>query len=160
MRKLFSKIKTLVVMAIINFILFTSNVYAESADPLKNPNYYKPNDLTNAGQVKTIGNTIIGGIQFIGTFISVIVLIIIGIRFIYGSAEERAEYERLFLQQFWPGLPREIRNKVRVLVCKAHYHRHYPFGAINAPATYQRAMADVHAALPTRAGKRDEKIKN
>ena len=93
MRKLFIKIKTLVVMAIINFILFTSNVYAESADPLKNPNYYKPNDLTNAGQVKTIGNTIIGGIQFIGTFISVIVLIIIGIRFIYGSAEERAEYK-------------------------------------------------------------------
>ena len=64
-------------------------------------------------------------------------------------AEERAEYERLFLQQFWPELPREIRNKVRVLVYKAHYHRHYPFGAINAPVTYQRAMADVHAALPT-----------
>lgn len=64
-------------------------------------------------------------------------------------AEERAEYEQLFLQQFCPELPREIRNKVRVLVCKAHYRRHYPFGAINAPATYQRAMADVHAALPT-----------
>lgn len=93
MKKLLNKIRVLVSMVIVNFILFTSNVYAESADPLENPNYFKPNDLTNAGKVKTIGNTIIGGIQFLGSIISVIILIIIGIKFIYGSAEERAEYK-------------------------------------------------------------------
>ena len=34
MKKLLNKIRVLVSMVIVNFILFTSNVYAESADPL------------------------------------------------------------------------------------------------------------------------------
>lgn len=93
MRGILKKIKIVLLIIIVNFMFLYTNVYAESADPLENPGYYKPHSLTNAGIVKDKGNVIIGGIQFIGTIISVIVLIIIGIRFIYGSVEERAEYK-------------------------------------------------------------------
>ena len=50
--------------------------------------------MTNADKVMNIGNTIIGIIQFLGSFASVIVLIIIGIKYMTGSVEEKAEYKK------------------------------------------------------------------
>ena len=94
MRKLFNKIKILFLIIITNFIMFSSIVYADDTkDPMKNPDYFKPGSLTDAGKVEQIGNAIIGGIQLLGTIISVVTLIGIGIKFIYGSVEERAEYK-------------------------------------------------------------------
>lgn len=98
MKKIFKKTITLLLMLTINFIICTSIVYAEEVDtnPTSNPGYYKPGQLADAGKIKEVGNTIIGGIQFVGNIVSVIVLIVIGIRFIYGSAEERAQYKESF----------------------------------------------------------------
>ena len=93
MRSILSKVKILFFIVIVNFILFNFSVCEATINPVEHPDDYKPDPITSAGKVKTIGNTIIGGIQFVGTIISVIVLICIGIKFIYGSAEERAEYK-------------------------------------------------------------------
>ena len=93
MRKLLNKIKKIFLLVIVNFMLSTSPVCVFATSPVENPDYYKPSPITDAGVVKQKGNIIIGGIQFVGTIISVIVLIGIGIKFIYGSAEERAEYK-------------------------------------------------------------------
>ena len=119
MKNVIRKIKIISIMIVISFILFTPNTYGDdgldfsigfgeqvlveanviedskskSDDDIINPDDYKPDKLTDAGQIKTIGNQIIGGIQFVGSIVSVIVLIIIGIKFIYGSAEEKAEYK-------------------------------------------------------------------
>ena len=49
---------------------------------------------SDAETIKSIGNTIIGIIQIIGTIISVLVLAILGIKYMIGSAEERAEYKK------------------------------------------------------------------
>ena len=65
-----------------------------------NPDSYNPGELTDAGKVMEFGNSIIGIIQFVGTFASVIVLIILGIKYMLGSVEEKAEYKKTM----WPYL--------------------------------------------------------
>lgn len=65
-----------------------------------NPDSYNPGELSNAGTVINFGNSIIGIVQFVGTFASVIVLIILGIKYMLGSVEEKAEYKKTM----WPYL--------------------------------------------------------
>ena len=48
-------------------------------------------DLTNFGQ------TIIGILQIVGSILCVIILMIIGIKYIMGSAEEKAEYKKTMI---------------------------------------------------------------
>ena len=59
----------------------------------------KPNDLlgkdTNA--FDDFGNTVIGALKAIGTIISVAILIVIGIKYMMGSAEEKAEYKKTMI---------------------------------------------------------------
>ncbi|MEE0865592.1 MAG: pilin [Clostridia bacterium] len=87
------------------FCTFCNNfVYAD-------PPGYRPQDDNKTEEFKTdewspssstfnekrkiteIGNRIIGTIQVIGSFASVIALIIIGIRYMVGSVEEKAQYK-------------------------------------------------------------------
>lgn len=52
-----------------------------------------------ASNVKVIGlaNVIIGAIQLIGSIASILILIIVGIKYMMGSVDERAEYkEKIF----------------------------------------------------------------
>ena len=47
--------------------------------------------------VKTLGNKIAGAVKIVGIFASVIVLMILGIKYMMGSAEEKAEYKKTFI---------------------------------------------------------------
>ena len=49
--------------------------------------------VTGAMKLEAIGNNIIGVIQVIGTGSSVVALIIIGIKYMMGSVEEKAQYK-------------------------------------------------------------------
>ena len=55
-----------------------------------NPN----TDSSAATQVTTLGNNIIGIVQTVGTIAAVIVIVILGIKYMMGSAEEKAEYKK------------------------------------------------------------------
>lgn len=66
-------------------------------DPINNPEAFQPGSMSGADEVMDIGNRIIGVIRFVGSFASVIVLIIIGIKYMTGSLEERAEYKKTML---------------------------------------------------------------
>ena len=63
----------------------------------------EPNSLTGkddaAGtdEIKEVGNSIIGILQVVGIVLSVIVLIVIGIKYMMGSAEEKAEYKKTMM---------------------------------------------------------------
>lgn len=50
--------------------------------------------------VKDTGGEIVGLIQVVGTIVSVGMLIVLGIKYMMGSAEERAEYKKTFLPYF------------------------------------------------------------
>ncbi|MCI8412449.1 MAG: hypothetical protein HFJ40_08570 [Clostridia bacterium] len=65
-----------------------------------NTEKYKPNStdqVSDAGKLENIGNIIIGTVRTVGSLISVIVLIILGIKYIMGSAEEKAEYKKTMM---------------------------------------------------------------
>ena len=76
-------------------ILFISQVV--QATTAFNPEHYRPSSTTSvsgASKLEHIGNKIIGVVQIIGSVTSVIALIIIGIKYVTGSVEEKAEYKQ------------------------------------------------------------------
>lgn len=62
-------------------------------------------DITTPGSLKgegttdfdSIGKKIIGMVQAIGSIISVLILVILGIKYMMGSAEEKAEYKKTMI---------------------------------------------------------------
>lgn len=52
------------------------------------------NSLNNTNSVESAGNVIITILTTIGSFLSVIVLVVLGIKYMAGSVEEKAEYKR------------------------------------------------------------------
>ncbi len=57
-------------------------------------------DSNGANNVKSVGGRIVGLIQVIGTIVSVGMLIVLGIKYMMGSAEERAEYKKTLFPYF------------------------------------------------------------
>ena len=87
--------KIILIIACFTIILsiLSSSIYATEFDPTP----YKPDSQTQAGgdttQLKTIGNIIVGVIRTVGSIASVGVLIVLGIKYMAGSIEERAKYK-------------------------------------------------------------------
>lgn len=63
-----------------------------------NPDDFNPNG-NSAGDTLATGivKIILGGVQGVGSIVSVLALVIIGIRYMLGSVEERAEYKKTML---------------------------------------------------------------
>lgn len=55
------------------------------------------NPTTPGGTYSSVGNKVIGIIQAVGIIISVIMLMVLGIKYMMGSAEEKAEYKKTFI---------------------------------------------------------------
>ncbi len=63
---------------------------------------YTPNDFKNkintngdgTQNIKTVGGKIVGIVQVVGTIVAVGMLMVVGIKYMMGSAEERAEYKK------------------------------------------------------------------
>ena len=55
------------------------------------------NNPPGANEVGELGNSIVGILQVVGIVLSVIVLIVIGIKYMMGSAEEKAEYKKTMI---------------------------------------------------------------
>ena len=58
---------------------------------------YKPDDLKNVkdgDKLAKIGNKIIGLLQLIGSSVSIVVMVLMGVKYILASAEMKAEYKK------------------------------------------------------------------
>lgn len=62
-----------------------------------NPSDYKPSDLEEDKTVINASNKIIGAFQAIGSVVSVLVLVVIGIKYMLGSVEEKAEFKNTMI---------------------------------------------------------------
>ena len=51
----------------------------------------------NTGDITKVGNKIMGIIQVVGVLIAVIILMVLGIKYMMGSAEEKAEYKKTMI---------------------------------------------------------------
>lgn len=61
-----------------------------------NPGDYKPDELSESvnSDSMNLANKIIGAFQAIGSIVSVLALVLLGIKFALGSAEEKADYKQ------------------------------------------------------------------
>ena len=48
-------------------------------------------------EIKDLGNKIIGILQTVGIVLSVVILVVLGIKYMMGSAEEKAEYKKTMI---------------------------------------------------------------
>ena len=52
------------------------------------------NSTVSTGKIQNFGNAIIGVVRVVGVVVAVVVLLVIGIKYMLGSAEEKAEYKK------------------------------------------------------------------
>ena len=93
------KVLNLIILMIIIFvgIIFSYNIsYAEEL-PLGDLNEYVREPTTSPDKFHEKVNNFITVIQVVGSIASVVALIIIGIRYMYSSVEEKAEYKKTML---------------------------------------------------------------
>lgn len=90
--------KTKIFISIVIAILLIANCTIALATTI-NPNDYKPT-ITSEDIPKTtisMANKIVTTITIIGTIIFMIVVLVLGFKYIVGSLEERAEYKKTML---------------------------------------------------------------
>lgn len=85
----------MIIIAIFNIF----PVYTEAfEDPTENPGAWNPTlDKDTPTKYKSTLENLLGYINVIGIVISVIVLIVIGIKYMLGSVEEKAEYKKTMM---------------------------------------------------------------
>lgn len=88
------RIISIVLLTVLVILLVIPNIV--EADPVLDPDYYKPSstDSVNFTPIERKANAIIGIIQVIGSIVSVGSLVAMGIRYMFGSIEEKAEYKK------------------------------------------------------------------
>ena len=91
----------LIFMVCVTLFCTFSNDFIYAADGF-DANFWEPDEATKAedDELKNIGNKIIGPIQVVGSLVSVIAIIIIGIKYMLGSVEEKAEYKQTLVPYF------------------------------------------------------------
>ena len=89
------KISKAVSILLVAFMLISivTPVLAVGPDPT---NYQGDNSVTT-DKIDSLGNQIITIVSTIGSIASVVVLIVLGIKYMMGSAEEKAEYKKTLL---------------------------------------------------------------
>ena len=87
--------KLLSILLIVFAILtITTNVFAATITPSQ---VQADTDVKGVGTIQKVGNQAVGILQTIGVILSVVILIFLGIKYMMGSAEEKAEYKKTFI---------------------------------------------------------------
>ena len=89
-------VKIISIILLVTMLLATiaSTVYADPGTTLDKINVQGGVDDT---QLVTIGNKIVNIIQVVGIVVAVVILLVIGIKYMIGSASEKAEYKKTMI---------------------------------------------------------------
>lgn len=93
---MYTKLMKIVVTVSIclSIVLTGMNVaFAASSITPKNLNA----NFTNTSEIQTVGEKVMGIIQTVGVVTAVIILMVLGIKYMMGSAEEKAEYKKTMI---------------------------------------------------------------
>ena len=83
-----------IALTILMILTLTSNVFATTFNPDNwNP---EPTVETGGSFLERVGSAL-GWIQFIGIIVSVLALVVIGIKYMLGSIDEKAEYKKTMI---------------------------------------------------------------
>lgn len=80
------------ILLITMMISLTTSVFALSPG-----NITGSNSVNGSTQIESVGKDVVGILQTIGIVLSVVVLIVLGIKYMMGSAEEKADYKKSML---------------------------------------------------------------
>ena len=95
-----SKKALVIIMFFIIILYMFSNCFVNAFDT----SFWDPskgNKIGDDSKLVQIGNKIIGPIQVAGSLVSVATIIIIGIKYMLGSVEEKAEYKQTLVPYFF-----------------------------------------------------------
>ena len=81
------------VTIILLVVMILMPTFVMASDPLENPDAYKPSGTTGTKVAQKAGN-ILNVITVIGIVVGVITLIVIGIKYMVGTVQEKAEYKK------------------------------------------------------------------
>ena len=98
MNKKLVKIFT-VLMIVIAICSVSANVFAAKETKTPDTTAITPSSINgdtklDTGSISTIGNNIVKILQTAGVVLSVVILIVLGIKYMLGSAEEKADYKK------------------------------------------------------------------
>lgn len=88
------KIVSILLIALMMVTIATPVFAADDGTDNNKPSQMITIDMNNTDSVKTVGGSITGVIRVVGTIVAVAVLIVLGIKYMMGSAEEKAEYKK------------------------------------------------------------------
>lgn len=86
------KIVSVLLMALMAISILSTSVFAFDPSSIK-----ATTDATADTEITTIAGKILGLLQTIGIAASVIIIAILGIKYLTGSAEEKADYKKSFV---------------------------------------------------------------
>ena len=86
-----------VVMIAVMLLGSLSNIAFASSITIGNISFNEDTGSNAATAVGTVGGRILGTIRTVGTIAAIITLIILGIKYMMGSAEEKAEYKKTLM---------------------------------------------------------------
>ena len=90
------KILTFIATALIVMSMFTSVVFAVNPDSLISSMSSQQDD-GDTKALTTLGGRILGILQVVGVIIGAIILVVLGLKYMMGSLEEKAEYKKTMI---------------------------------------------------------------
>lgn len=84
------KVLTIIATIVLAVLLGASTVFALTPSQMTGT----PPQTT---EIQNLGNRIIGMLQTVGVVLSVIILVVLGIKYMMGSAEEKADYKKTMI---------------------------------------------------------------
>ena len=89
--------KTGAILIVALMLIFAFNTYVMALDPEQIAGELTGTESGAQGSVQSIGNQIIGIITTVGVVVAVVVLLVLGIKYMMGSASEKAEYKKTMI---------------------------------------------------------------
>lgn len=86
----------LILIVLITSLFLMTNI-CEASWAIENPEQFKPSGVTLSPEAKETAGKLLGALQVIGTIVSIIVLIVMGMKYMVGSASEKAEYKKTMI---------------------------------------------------------------
>ena len=66
-------------------------------NPANNPDAYKPGEMGNNDTLIRLGGIIVGALKIIGIIAAVVILVVLGIKYLTGTIAEKAEYKKTMI---------------------------------------------------------------
>ena len=89
--------KMISILLIVMMLISMGTTVFAAVSGVDSPSTLKGETVSGTSQITKIGNQIITILTIVGVVASVIVLIVLGIKYMMGSAEEKAEYKKTMM---------------------------------------------------------------